>query len=96
MAKSTVLFTVYENRITVKLVKHCLVQQNCCQIKANSIMIVYDYYLSYLHVTLEKLSYSKYSKISSTFLFLFSNDMLIFRGGIHILLVRKANSEGPD
>ena len=40
--------------------------------------------------------YSKYSKISNTFLFLFSTKKLIIRAGIHKLLVRIANSEDPD
>ena len=37
--------------------------------------------------------YSKRSKILNTFLFLFSNKMLVFRAGIHKLLVRIANRE---
>ena len=40
--------------------------------------------------------YGKCSKISNTFLFLFSNKMLIFRAGIHKMLVRIANREYPD
>ena len=40
--------------------------------------------------------YSKCSKISNTFLFLFSNKMLVFRAGIHKFLVRVANREDPD
>ena len=36
------------------------------------------------------------SKISNTFLFLFSNEILVIRAGIHKLLVRKANREDPD
>ena len=39
------------------------------------------------------MSWLKCYKISSTFLFLFSNKMLIFRTGIHKMLVRIANSE---
>ena len=31
-----------------------------------------------------------------TFLFLFSNKMLVIRAGIHIMLVRIANREDPD
>ena len=31
-----------------------------------------------------------------TLLFLLSNKMLIFRAGIHKMLVRQANSEDPD
>ena len=42
------------------------------------------------------LRYSKCSKISNTFLILFSNTMLIFRAGIHKVLVRIANREDPD
>ena len=40
--------------------------------------------------------YSKCSKISSTFLFLFSNKMLIIMAGIHKMFVRIANREDPD
>ena len=40
--------------------------------------------------------YSKCSKILNTFLFLFSNKMLVFRAGIHKFLVRVANREDPD
>ena len=39
---------------------------------------------------------SKYSKISNTFLFLFSNKMLVFRAGTHKLLVRIKNREDPN
>ena len=38
----------------------------------------------------------KCSKISSTFLLLFSNKIMIFRAGIHKMDVRIANSEDPD
>ena len=37
--------------------------------------------------------YGKYSKILKTFLFLFSNKMLVLRAGIHKMLVRIANRE---
>ena len=40
--------------------------------------------------------YGKCSKILNTFLILFSNKMLIFRAGIHKILVRIANREDPD
>ena len=40
--------------------------------------------------------YGKCSKISNTFLFLFSNKMLVFRAGIHKFLVRVANRDDPD
>ena len=40
--------------------------------------------------------YDKYSEISNTFLFLFSNQMLVIRAGIHKMLVRIANREDPD
>ena len=40
--------------------------------------------------------YCKCSKISKTFLFLFSNKMLVFGTGIHKFLVRVANWEDPD
>ena len=70
--------------------------KNCCEIKANNFMIVYKHYLTYIHVTLEKLSYSRYSKILNIFLFLFSNNMFVIKAVIHILLVRIANNEDPD
>ena len=35
-------------------------------------------------------------KISNTFLVLFSNKIIAIRAGIHIMLVRIANTEGPD
>ena len=39
----------------------------------------------------------KFSKISNTFLFLFSNKMLVFRAGIHKMLIRIAKQGGdPD
>ena len=38
----------------------------------------------------------KCSKILNTFLFLFSNEMLVFRTGIHKMLIRIANREDPD
>ena len=40
--------------------------------------------------------YGKCSKISNTPLFLFSNKMLVFTAGIHIMLVRISNREDPD
>ena len=40
--------------------------------------------------------YGKCSKISNTFLLLFSNKMVIFRAGIHKILVRIENREDPD
>ena len=40
--------------------------------------------------------YDKCSKISKTFLFLFSNKMLVFRVGIHKILVKKEGREDPD
>ena len=43
-----------------------------------------------------KLTYGKCSKISNNFLILFSNKVLIFRAGIHKILVRIANREDPD
>ena len=42
------------------------------------------------------LYYGKCSKISNTFLFLFSNKILLIRAGIHKMLVRIANREDPD
>ena len=40
--------------------------------------------------------YGKCSKISNTFLFLFSNKKLFLGVGIHKMLVRIANREDPD
>ena len=42
------------------------------------------------------LRYGKCCKFSNTFLFLFSNKMLIFWAGIHKMLTRIANREDPD
>ena len=41
-------------------------------------------------------TYSKCSKISNNFLFLFSNKMLIFRAGILNMQVKIANREDPN
>ena len=41
-------------------------------------------------------NYGKCSKISSTFLLLFSNKILVFRAGIQKILVKIANREDPD
>ena len=49
-----------------------------------------------VHNTLLSHWYGKCSKISNTFLFLFSNKMLVFRAGIRKMLVRIANREDPD
>ena len=38
----------------------------------------------------------KCSKISNTFIILFSNKMLVIRAVIHKMPVRIANREGPD
>ena len=40
--------------------------------------------------------YGKCFKILNTFLFLFSNKMLLIMAGIHKMLVRTANREDPD
>ena len=40
--------------------------------------------------------YGKCSKILNTFLFLISNKLLVFRTGIHKMLVRIAIREDPD
>ena len=40
--------------------------------------------------------YSKCSKISKTFLRLFSNKMFVSRAGIHKMLVKITNREDPD
>ena len=39
--------------------------------------------------------YGRCSKITNTFLFLFSNKILVFRAGTHKMLVRIANREDP-
>ena len=41
-------------------------------------------------------TYSKYSKISNTFLFLFSNKMLVLSAGIHKMLVSIGSRDDPD
>ena len=38
----------------------------------------------------------KWSKILDTFLFLFSNKLMVIRAGIDKMLVTKANREDPD
>ena len=43
-----------------------------------------------------RMCYSKCTKISNTFHFLFSKKMWVIRAGIHKLLVIKANREDPD
>ena len=40
--------------------------------------------------------YGKFSKISNTFPFLFSNQIMVIRAGIHKMLARIANREDPD
>ena len=45
---------------------------------------------------MSRLNYGKYSKVSSTFLFLFSNKIMVFKAEIHKMLVRIANSEDLD
>ena len=49
-------------------------------------------------MTVSSLDYQKLkcSKISNTFLFLFSNKLLVIKAGIHKMLVRIANREDPD
>ena len=39
---------------------------------------------------------AKKTKISDTFLFLFSNKVLVFRAGTHKMLVRITNRKDPD
>ena len=41
-------------------------------------------------------THGKCSKISNSFLFLFSNKMLVIRAGIHKLCVKIASREDPD
>ena len=43
-----------------------------------------------------ELRYHKCSKISNRFLLPFSNKLLVFRAGIHKILVRIANWDDPD
>ena len=40
--------------------------------------------------------YGKCSKILNSFIFLFSNKMLVIRAGIHKMLVGTAKGEDPD
>ena len=49
-----------------------------------------------LHKLPRLLHYSKFSKISYTLLFLFSNKMLVIRADIHKKVNRIANREDPD
>ena len=53
-----------------------------------------------MHALLDFLKYGKCDgkcfKISNTFLFRFSNKMLVIRAGKHKILVRIANREDPD
>ena len=49
-----------------------------------------------LHHRLGCCSYGNCSKISNTFLYLFSIKMLVFRAGIHKMLLIIANREDPD
>ena len=45
---------------------------------------------------ISKSYHGKCSKILITFLFLFSNKMLVFRAGIHKILIRTVNRGDPD
>ena len=47
-------------------------------------------------ISIKKIRYGKFSKLSCTFLFLFSNKMLISMAGIHKMLLRITNMEDPD
>ena len=47
-------------------------------------------HLGIIHIGGPEVRYGKYSKISNTFLFLFSDKMLVFRARIHKMLVRIA------
>ena len=49
-----------------------------------------------IHRTAVQNYHGKFSKISNTFLFLFSNKMLLIRTEIYKMLVRIANREDPD
>ena len=51
---------------------------------------------TFTHESTQILDYGKCSKISNTFLFLFSNKILIFRDGIYKMHVRITNREDPD
>ena len=44
----------------------------------------------------QSLYYGNCSKVSNTFLFLFSSKVLVIRAGIHGKLVKIANREDPD
>ena len=44
----------------------------------------------------KKIKYGKFSKTSNTFHFMLSKKMWVIRAVIHIIQVRKANSEVPD
>ena len=49
-------------------------------------------FLSPAVVTVCHLGYGKCSKISNTFLFLFSNNMFVFRTAVHKMVIRIANT----
>ena len=58
-------------------------------------MNIFTAVLCALKVSLEE-NYGKCSKISNTFLILFSNKMLVIRAETQKMLFRKANREDPD
>ena len=61
-----------------------------------TVYTVHIYSLGCLLMCYLEKCYGKCSKIQSTFLFLFSNKMLVFRAGIHKMRVNIANREDPD
>ena len=61
------------------------------QIKSVKLQITHNY-AKYQYINI----YGKCSKSSTAFFFLFSNKKLVFRAGIHKMLVRIANREDPD
>ena len=76
-------------------IKHTI-EYLVCQLHSGGILIPVSNFFKKLSFFNFFLRYSKCSKISNTFLFLFSNKMLVFRAGIHKFLARVANSEDPD
>ena len=74
-----------------------------CDFGTNIIgLMSYDYHnilkshLALNNVSLGNSSHGKCSKITNTFTFLFLDKTMVFRAGIHKMLVRMANREDPD
>ena len=62
----------------------------------SGIMVPKNLKLVMIEVMQIQYKYGKCSKILNTFIFLFSNKMLVISAGIHKMLVRIANREDTD